>query len=121
MHIGSLENMLKRKEEELERHRQTNSKLMSNTKSFSGGLFTSGDNVFKSQQNVGYGGNNNYMDHNVPENRKFNSSDEFQKNEDNENHLKKLMTSYTSERSGDSNIKQPGKIYSVRKAKVNNP
>jgi hypothetical protein len=94
MHIGQLETILKRKDDEVDHLRQANTKILSSNKSFSGGLFTSNDNVFKHQ---------NY------ENR---SSDEFHKNEENENHLKKLMSNYSSDR---SEAKQPGKIYSIRK------
>jgi hypothetical protein len=96
MHIGQLETMLKRKDDELDNLRQTNSKILGG-RTYSGGL---SDNAFKT--------NNNYVD----ENRKFNSSDEFQKNEENENQLKRLMNNYNSER---SETKQPGKIYSIRK------
>jgi hypothetical protein len=97
MHISQLDTMLKRKDDELEHLRQTNNKILS-TKSNTG-IF-SNESVFKTH---------NYIVND--ENRKFNSSDEFQKNEENENQLKKLMN-YNSER---SETKQPGKIYSIRR------
>jgi hypothetical protein len=106
MHIDQLESMLKRKDDELEHLRQTNSKIIGSggNKTFSSGLFTSNENVFRTQN---FGGVTS------DENRKYNSSDEFQKNEDNEKQLKRLMSYNTSERT--ETTRQPGKIFSIKK------
>ncbi len=95
IHIHTLEGMLSRKEDEIERIKEVQSKM----KSFSDKNFNTSDFQFKSA-NFG-----------SEDNRSFQFSSEFTKNEENERELNRMI----SQEVKNDIVKIPGKIYSKKK------